>query len=386
MRKKKIFVSGCFDMLHSGHVYFLQKAATYGDLYVAIGSDSTIYQLKDKNPVCSEAERLYLISSLKCVKEAFISNGSGILDFIEEFKAIEPDIFVVNSDGDKLYKRDLCNQYNTEYIICDRDQYGDLDKRSSTLFRQSLCVPFRIEICGGWIDQPFVSTITPGSVINMSIEPNLSLINGSGIASSTRQCAYDLWRFSLPQVDPQKAAMTLFAYENFPGKSTIISGSQDAIGIVYPGVHNLYYDGSFWPSKTDIIVDTSTLEFLESHIFLYYLGEKEFGYSAVAENAVDIVSSSISLASAANECWESILSKDVEKLGKSITDGAMAKNQMFPGTIPSELIEYISNKSIYGYGLTGTGFGGYAIIVADVKPENCLDIKIRKPIEITDYL
>ena len=37
MKRKKVFVSGCFDMLHSGHVRFLQEAAGYGDVYVALG-------------------------------------------------------------------------------------------------------------------------------------------------------------------------------------------------------------------------------------------------------------------------------------------------------------------------------------------------------------
>ena len=39
--KKKVFVSGCYDLLHSGHVEFFQQASQYGDLYVGIGSDAT---------------------------------------------------------------------------------------------------------------------------------------------------------------------------------------------------------------------------------------------------------------------------------------------------------------------------------------------------------
>ena len=45
---QKVFVSGCFDMLHSGHVEFFREAAQYGDLYVAIGSDRTIFELKGR--------------------------------------------------------------------------------------------------------------------------------------------------------------------------------------------------------------------------------------------------------------------------------------------------------------------------------------------------
>ena len=47
----KVFVSGCYDMLHSGHVAFFEEAATYGDLYVGIGSDKTIFELKNRKTI-----------------------------------------------------------------------------------------------------------------------------------------------------------------------------------------------------------------------------------------------------------------------------------------------------------------------------------------------
>ena len=82
--KKKVFVSGCYDMLHSGHVAFFEEAATYGDLYVGIGSDKTIQELKARKTINTEDERLYMVKSLKAVKEAWINSGSGLLDFEKE--------------------------------------------------------------------------------------------------------------------------------------------------------------------------------------------------------------------------------------------------------------------------------------------------------------
>ncbi|RMF78878.1 MAG: cytidyltransferase, partial [Chloroflexi bacterium] len=61
---RKVFVSGSFDLLHSGHIAFLQQAAQYGDLYVALGSDATIYELKGRMPINNEAERLYMMQSV----------------------------------------------------------------------------------------------------------------------------------------------------------------------------------------------------------------------------------------------------------------------------------------------------------------------------------
>jgi len=72
----KVFVSGCFDMLHSGHVEFFREASQYGDLYVAIGSDRTIFELKGRETINSEQERLFMIKSVSFVKDVFISRGS----------------------------------------------------------------------------------------------------------------------------------------------------------------------------------------------------------------------------------------------------------------------------------------------------------------------
>ena len=111
----KVFVSGCFDLMHSGHVFFFERAAAYGDLYVAIGSDKTIRELKKREPVCHEDERLYLVSSVRFVHRAFIGSGSGMLDFLPELDIVRPDVFVVNEDGATEEKRRLCEERNIRY-------------------------------------------------------------------------------------------------------------------------------------------------------------------------------------------------------------------------------------------------------------------------------
>ena len=90
---KKVFVSGCFDLVHSGHIKFLQEASKYGELYVSIGSDKTIFELKHRKTIYNENERKYILESLRCVKKVFIGLGSGYLDFIPELKKVKPDIF-----------------------------------------------------------------------------------------------------------------------------------------------------------------------------------------------------------------------------------------------------------------------------------------------------
>ena len=128
---KRVFVSGCYDMLHSGHVAFFKAASQYGDLYVGIGSDATIEQLKNRKTVYSERERLYMVKSIRYVTDAFINSGSGMMDFVETVDRVKPDIFVVNSDGGSDIKREFCRQRGIEYIELERTPDAGLEARST---------------------------------------------------------------------------------------------------------------------------------------------------------------------------------------------------------------------------------------------------------------
>ena len=64
-KTKKVFVSGCYDLLHSGHVAFFEEASSYGDLYVGLGSDRTVFELKGRRNINNEQERLYMVKALR---------------------------------------------------------------------------------------------------------------------------------------------------------------------------------------------------------------------------------------------------------------------------------------------------------------------------------
>lgn len=97
--KKKVFVSGCYDLLHSGHVEFFQQASRYGDLYVGIGSDATYLEYKHRKPMFPQEERLFMVKNIKAVKDAYINEGSGVIDFLPTLDKVKPDVFVVNAEG-----------------------------------------------------------------------------------------------------------------------------------------------------------------------------------------------------------------------------------------------------------------------------------------------
>ena len=76
---KKVFVSGCYDLLHSGHVEFFRQAAEYGDLYVGIGSDETILHYKNHKTLYNENERLFMVKA--------ICNGKNVrIEYADEYQ------------------------------------------------------------------------------------------------------------------------------------------------------------------------------------------------------------------------------------------------------------------------------------------------------------
>ncbi|MDE7117325.1 MAG: adenylyltransferase/cytidyltransferase family protein, partial [Bacteroidaceae bacterium] len=86
----KVFVSGCYDLLHSGHVEFFRQACQYGDLYVGIGSDATILTYKNHKTLYPEQERLFMVKSIRYVQDAFLNKGSGVMDVIPTGDALQP--------------------------------------------------------------------------------------------------------------------------------------------------------------------------------------------------------------------------------------------------------------------------------------------------------
>ena len=374
----KAFVSGSFDMLHSGHVEFFREAAQYGDLHVALGSDRTIFELKGRSTVNSEQERLFLVKAVSYVKGAFISRGSGILDFEAELRDLLPDYFIVNADGHTAEKRDLCHSLGIQYIILERKPYPGLEARSSTQLRQRDFLPYRIDLAGGWHDQPFVSKHYPGSVITISLEPTLEFNERSGMASSTRRHAQEIWGPRIPQGDYEKIAKILFCYDNPPG-TKVISGSQDSIGLVFPGLANAYYEGEYWPSRIEHRMDEPLLHFVESSLYLVSLGPRFVDYDVLA-NATFDRDRAKALAAATEGHWQAILDRDIVRFGQTMRQGFEAQVGMFPNMMNDRVAALIDEyrDCALGWKLSGAGGGGYLILVSEKPISGSIRVIVRR--------
>ena len=129
--KKVVFTNGVFDILHSGHVDYLTKAKSLGDiLIVGVNSDSSVQRIKgEKRPIINEKERAFIISSLKPVDYVTLFNEDTPQMLLED---IIPDILVKGADwaidkivgkniveknGGKVQTIEFINNQSTSQII-----------------------------------------------------------------------------------------------------------------------------------------------------------------------------------------------------------------------------------------------------------------------------
>jgi len=380
---KKVFVSGCYDMLHSGHVAFFKQASAYGDLYVGIGSDKTIAELKHRKTIYSEKERLYMVKSIRYVKDAYINTGSGMLDFLEILDKVKPDIFVVNSDGGSDQKKNLCKERGIEYVVLERVPDAGLAPRSTTSLRSNVKshLPYRIDIAGTWIDQPYVSMHGAGWAITASIEPNYEFMERGGMSTSTRNAARKIWPYELPNYNEEMLARLVFCFENDPESKGHISGAQDAIGICMSGLTRHWYDGTYWPSKIESCHDEDILQWIERHIAIVPMFPRRPGCSVV--EGKDITPEKVrNLTDAAERCWNAIMAKDLDAFAAAYRDSFNAQVAMFPAMMQPGVQDYIDiwKDRALAWKMLGAGGGGHLALVFDTIPDDpaIIPITIRR--------
>lgn len=203
--------------------------------------------------------------------DASFGKTGGVIDFEDAMQEVHPDIFCVTEAGDAPAKRAICAAKGVRYVVIDmkgieevgspgpvrraqiklsiHERFGRLEKLTEE-DHQLHGFPWRICLAGGWLDQPWVSEICPGSCIVVNVHPHQQFKTRSGLATSTRTYGMKLWGTlagGRPPIgeETEDLALMLFGAENPPG-CKYVAGSQDALGLMLPGVNRLDYNGEYW--------------------------------------------------------------------------------------------------------------------------------------------
>ncbi|HAQ20675.1 MAG TPA: cytidyltransferase [Prolixibacteraceae bacterium] len=376
-KNKKVLVSGCFDLIHAGHIAFFKTASQYGKLYVSVGQDENIFRLKGKKPYFSQEERVFMVGAVKYVTEAFISSGEGLLDFEEDMNRLKPDFFVVNTDGYTKEKKRICEENKVELIVLERIPEVGLPARSSSQSKKDIKFPYRLCLAGGWMDQPWVSEVHSGSCVVVQIWPDYDFNDRSGMATSSRKIAHELWGGVFPEGDQVRNAQLLFGAENPPG-SEYISGSQDQLGILMPGANRLDYNGKYWPCHIESTINAETCDWLSRVLHLIPLAPRPEGYNPLLEKHLTVENVK-ELGESGELCWEGILERDIKKMGEGMKQTFLSWKKMLPFTVPDWVSEEMKANWLTNYpGAIPSGSGGgYVIVASEEVIPGALKIKVK---------
>ena len=248
-------------------------------------------------------------------------------------------------------------------------------------------IPNRLQLAGGWIDQPFVSRHNPqppGSMVVVQIEPNFRPMDRSGIASGTRAVAMKLWGDQLPKRPPAELARELYAAEN-QGK-TEPSGSQDMIGLVYPGVNRLDYDftfdGGIFPAHIESCNRVKVARWLEKMLHLIPVEPRPEGYHPLGEKNLE-PQWVARLGQSGRDCFAAIVKMDGRALGASLNLNMKCWETLLPHVVRHPLIRLdlmallkAYQKQYLGAMYSGCGVG-YLIVVSHEPVPGAFKVKVR---------
>lgn len=248
-------------------------------------------------------------------------------------------------------------------------------------------IPYRLALAGGWIDQPFVSRLNPeppGSMVVVGVEPAFRFMDRAGMATGTREVATRLWGGTLPDRDPAELVRELYAAENRGQPEP--SGSQDMVGLVYPGINRLDYDfaanGGVFPSHIAPLQDARAARWLERVLHLLPVAPRPEGYHPLGEQCLDPPGIA-RLGQTGKDCFEAIRRMDPAALGASLNDCMHCWETLLPHTVQHSTLKVDllgllrAYQSEYpGAMYSGCG-GGYLFVVSNEPVPGAFHVRIR---------
>lgn len=248
-------------------------------------------------------------------------------------------------------------------------------------------IPNRIALAGGWIDQPFVSRLNPeppGSMVVVSLQPTFRVMDRAGCASGTRAVATTLWNGRLPRRDPAALVRELYAAEN-TGKAEP-SGSQDMIGLVYPGISRLDYDfasgGGVFPAHIESLNNPGVARWLERVLHILPIEPRPEGYNPLGEQRLS-PKWIARLGQTGRDCFSAIRRRHLLDLAASMNTCMTCWEQLLPHTVKHPLLRVdlkailrAYQRSYPGAMFSGCG-GGYLFVVSEQPVPGAFKVNLR---------
>ena len=235
-------------------------------------------------------------------------------------------------------------------------------------------IPNRLQLAGGWIDQPFVSRLNPagtGSMVVVGLEPTFRGMDRAGCASGTRAIATKLWKGKLPKRPMDVLVRELYEEENRGKKDP--SGSQDMIGLIHPGVNRLDYNfktnSGVFPCHIESLTAIRQARWLEKVLHLLPIEPRPDGYSPLGEKNLN-PKWITRLGKSGQDCFEAIRTMDIGKLGGTLNETMLCWEKLLPQTVRHPAIKLdlkailkVYQKNYPGAMFSGCG-GGYLLVVS----------------------
>lgn len=250
-------------------------------------------------------------------------------------------------------------------------------------------LPYRLALAGGWIDQPFVSRHDPdppGSMVVASLEPRAWFMERAGIATGTRKTAARLWGGGFPSRPRKDLVRELYYAEN--REKADPSGSQDMIGLLYPGISRLDYDvayeGGLFPKYIESTTDPELARWLQSVIHILPVAQRPVGYDPLGVKNLD-TDWIHRLGASGRDCFQAILHGDVSALGASMNECMLCWDAILPHTVrhPTLTVDLMALLTAYqerhpGAMYSGCG-GGYLFVASEDPVPGAFHATIRLP-------
>lgn len=248
-------------------------------------------------------------------------------------------------------------------------------------------LPYRLQLAGGWIDQPFMSRLNPeppGSMVVVGLLPTCRFMDRAGMASGSRRVAERLWRGRLPDRAPDDLVAELYAEEN-RGRAEP-SGTQDMIGLIHPGINRLDYDAGHrdgvFPCRIESCNEPAIARWLEGVLHLLPVMPRPDGYNPLGSKRLDPAWIR-RLGRSGRDCYTAILNRDAGALGRSLNETMACWEQLLPHTVrhPTLAPELPALLRCYQERYAGAMFsgcgGGYLTVVSERPVPGSLQVKVR---------